>query len=99
MEQPFWERVGQPLKNLRNGGGRGVQQVKPPAATPASHIRDQVPAPTALLPTQQPANVLGKGAGDGPSTCIPVTYVGDLGGVLSCWLWPGPDPGVADIWG
>lgn len=35
------------------------------------------------------ANAPVKAAEDGPSARVPITYSGDLNGILGAWIWPG----------
>lgn len=50
--------------------------------------------PTAPLLIPLPTNMSGEVAVDGPTTWVPVTHKGDLGGVPGSQLQPGPAPPV-----
>lgn len=59
----------------------------------ASNVQVLVQDPAGPCPKQLPINGLGKAGG--PSIWIPFPHMGDLGGVLSSRLQPGPPSAAA----
>lgn len=50
----------------------------------------------ALLPIQLPSNLPGNAEEDSTSTLASATYMGELDGVLSSWLWTWSSLGIGE---
>lgn len=66
-----------------------MQQVRPPLATPASHVGALVQVLSDPLSIQLSASMPEQAVEDGPNIGAPITRIGDQEGVPSSSLWPG----------